>query len=35
MPVPPMCTIEAMGKDLIQVRDMSVASCDKILRSYL
>lgn len=35
MPVPPMSTIEAMGKELIQVRDMSEASCDKILRSYL
>lgn len=35
MPVPPMNTIEAMGKDLIRVRDMSEVSCDNILRSYI
>lgn len=35
MPVPSMNIIEEMGKELIQVRDMSEASCDKILRSYL
>ena len=35
MPVPPMNTIEAMGKELIRVRDMSEATCDNILRSYL
>lgn len=35
MPVPPMSTIEAMGKDLIRVRDMSEVSCDNILRSYI
>ena len=27
--------IEAMGKELIRVRDMSEATCDNILRSYL
>ena len=35
MPVPPMNTIKAMGKELIRVRDMSEATCDNILRSYL
>ena len=35
MPVPPMNTIEAMGKELIRVRDMSEATCDNILRSYI
>ena len=35
MPVPPMSIIEAMGKELIRVRDMSEASCDQILRSYI
>lgn len=35
MPVPPMNTIEAMGKELIRVRDMSEATCDSILRSYI
>ncbi len=35
MPVPPMKTIEAMGKELIRVRDMSEATCDNILRSYI
>lgn len=35
MPVPPMSTIEAMGKDLIRVKDMSETSCDNILRSYI
>lgn len=35
MPVPPMSTIEAMGKELLRIRDMSEASCDKILRSYI
>ncbi len=35
MPVPSMSTIEAMGKELIRSRDMSEASCDKILRSYI
>lgn len=35
MPVPPLSIIEAMGKDLIRVKDMSEASCDKILRSYI
>lgn len=35
MPVPPMRVIEAMGKELIRVRDMSEESCDNILRSYI
>ena len=35
MPVPPISTIEAMGKELIRVRDMSEATCDNILRSYI
>ena len=35
MPIPPMNTIEAMGRELIRARDMSETSCDKILRSYL
>lgn len=35
MPVPSLSVIEAMGKELIRVRDMSEASCDNILRSYI
>ena len=35
MPVPPMNIIEEMGKELIRTRDMSEASCDNILRSYV
>jgi adenine-specific DNA-methyltransferase len=35
MPVPPMPTIEAMGKEMIRGRDMSEAACDNILRSYI
>ena len=35
MPVPPINIIETMGKALIQARDMSEASCDNILRSYI
>ena len=35
MPMPPMSVIEAMGKELIQTRDMSETSCDRILRSYV
>lgn len=35
MPVPPINTIEAMGKELIRVRDMSETTCDNILRSYI
>jgi len=35
MPVPPLSIIEAMGKELIKVRDMSEKSCDNILRSYI
>lgn len=35
MPVPSMSIIEAMGKELIRVRDMSEDACDNILRSYI
>ena len=35
MPVPSMSIIEAMGKELIRVRDMSEESCDNILRNYI
>lgn len=35
MPVPSLSIIEAMGKELIKVRDMSEKSCDNILRSYI
>ena len=35
MPVPPMSTIETMGKELIRVKDMSETSCDNILRRYI
>lgn len=35
MPVPPISIIEAMGKKLIQMTDMSEASCDAIIRSYV
>lgn len=35
MPVPPLSTIEAMGKELIRLKDMSVQTCDQILGSYL
>ncbi len=35
MPVPPINTIEAMGKELIRIRDMSEATCNNILRSFI
>ena len=35
MPVPSLSTIEAMGKDLIRVKDMSEESCDNIIRNYI
>lgn len=35
MPVPSVDIIEAMGKELIQIRDMSEKVCDQILRSYI
>ncbi len=35
MPVPSMNIIEAMGRELIRVKDMSEEACDNILRSYL
>ena len=34
MPVPPLETIEAMGKELMRVRDMSEETCNRILRSF-
>ena len=35
MPVPPIKTIEAMGRELRQMHDMSEGACDKILEKYL
>ena len=35
MPVPSMDTIERMGEDLINSKDMSEESCNVILRSYI
>lgn len=35
MPVPPLATIEAMGKELIRLHDTSEESCDNILRSFI
>lgn len=35
MPVPPLSIIEAMGRELIKVRDMSEKACDNILRGYI
>ena len=35
MPVPPLNIIEAMGKILIQSKDMSEMMCDKILRRFV
>ena len=35
MPVPSLDTIEAMGRKLLKVHDMSETECDKILESYL
>ena len=35
MPVPSINIIEAMGKDLIRIQDMSEESCNSILRSYI
>lgn len=35
MPVPPLESIELMGKELIKVRDMTEKSCDQILRSFI
>lgn len=35
MPVPPIDTIEAMGKRLIAEHDTSVESCERILRSFI
>lgn len=35
MPVPSLDIIEAMGKELIQIRDMSENACDQILRSFI
>ncbi len=35
MPVPPLESIERMGKELIRLRDMTEAGCDQILRSFI
>lgn len=35
MPVPPLESIERMGKELIKLRDMTETGCDKILRSFI
>lgn len=35
MPVPPLAIIEAMGKELIRLHDISEESCDNILRSFI
>ena len=35
MPVPPLRIIEKMGQELMHLKDMTVNSCDKILRSYI
>ncbi len=35
MPVPPLETIEAMGKKLIMLHDTSEVQCDNILRSFI
>ncbi|MCF0203609.1 MAG: Eco57I restriction-modification methylase domain-containing protein [Bacteroidaceae bacterium] len=35
MPVPPMDTIELMGKELIKTKDFSEESCDRILNAHI
>lgn len=35
MPVPPLESIERMGKELIKLRDMTETGCDQILRSFI
>lgn len=35
MPVPPLESIEQMGKELINLRDMTETGCDQILRSFI
>jgi len=35
MPVPPLESIELLGKELIKLRDMTEMGCDKILRSFI
>lgn len=35
IPVPPINTIESMGKELLKIHDMSETACDRILESYL
>lgn len=35
MPVPSLHIIEAMGKELIRIKDMSEESCERVLRSYI
>ena len=35
MPVPPLATIEAMGKELLRCHDASEMTCDNIVRSFI
>lgn len=35
MPVPPLATIEAMGKELLRCHDTSEMTCDNIVRSFI
>ena len=35
MPVPPVDIIESMGRDLMEIHDMSETTCDRILEKYL
>jgi adenine-specific DNA-methyltransferase len=35
MPVPPVNTIEKMGKELMKIHDMSEDSCNKILGRFI
>lgn len=35
MPIPPMNIIERMGQELMTLKNMSVNTCDNILRSYI
>lgn len=35
MPVPPLASIESMGKELIRAQDMTEECCDQILRSFI
>ena len=35
MPVPPLASIESMGKELIRAQDMTEECCDQILRGFI